>query len=151
MKVSGGGHNYARSGDANSPFVNQASWERPPTSSAQGSKRTGDRTYGSIWSECAYLTALPYCGCWREVSTTIASEKLYHLKTKSRKRVIGGCILHVLQFVFCFHFIDSPSRYLFFIFLIVAGQYFQTQNISFQCFVLLLHVWYVWLDSNEHN
>ncbi|XP_022879777.1 uncharacterized protein LOC111397218 isoform X1 [Olea europaea var. sylvestris] len=46
--VSGGGHNYARSGDANSPFVNQASWERPPTSSAQGSKRTGDRTYGSI-------------------------------------------------------------------------------------------------------
>ncbi|CAL5371240.1 unnamed protein product [Camellia sinensis] len=46
-KVSGGGHGHSRPEDLNNPFVNQASWERPPAS-AQGTSKTSERTYGSI-------------------------------------------------------------------------------------------------------
>ncbi|XP_059640303.1 uncharacterized protein LOC132282595 [Cornus florida] len=45
--VNGGGHGYMRAEDVNSPFINQASWERPPVS-AQGTRGTTERKYGSI-------------------------------------------------------------------------------------------------------
>ncbi|KAL6993508.1 hypothetical protein U1Q18_011621 [Sarracenia purpurea var. burkii] len=42
--VSGGGHGYSRPEETNSPFVNQASWDRRHVS-AQG---TSERKYGAI-------------------------------------------------------------------------------------------------------
>ncbi|KAL8477815.1 hypothetical protein ACS0TY_029928 [Phlomoides rotata] len=47
--ASGGLQSYARPGDANDPFANQASWDRPPTTT-QATRRTSERThgYGSI-------------------------------------------------------------------------------------------------------
>uniref|UniRef100_A0A5B7BMT6 G-protein coupled receptor n=1 Tax=Davidia involucrata TaxID=16924 RepID=A0A5B7BMT6_DAVIN len=47
VTVSGGGHGYSQPEDPNSPFVNQASWERQPLS-AQGTWRTSEGKYGSI-------------------------------------------------------------------------------------------------------
>ncbi|KAK6798058.1 hypothetical protein RDI58_005760 [Solanum bulbocastanum] len=45
--VSGVGHGYSRPEDVNSPFANQASWERQPAST-QAAGRTSEVRYGSI-------------------------------------------------------------------------------------------------------
>ncbi|XP_010526775.1 PREDICTED: uncharacterized protein LOC104804245 [Tarenaya hassleriana] len=46
--ASSSGQNYSRPEDINNAFANEVSWERPPASHTQPTRRTNERTYGAI-------------------------------------------------------------------------------------------------------